>query len=382
MPPEFLLSTFTNIYSSHMLCFVSKIFFYVLAYVGGAAKACFSERRQALSRLFYGPAGYFSQNNVFLTSSANTQKTFSPHMPCSLEFQEILAKSGLFGSLPESEHLDIGDILAEIVQGLFPTGALALKALSLTTNPKRLQENLFGGKILKNAASFNFTGTVGTRGTLRFGQVFSQIGLIQNGEDLLQLARFFADDAINLNLDQNISDSYGRSVNLKRNRDLIRLIGTVLENEQFFSTLQQTITLLKAEDNTQLGPIFQAVFQKDICESAAAPLYVPQCTEDGQYQEIQCQGSECWCVDSNGLEIMGSRSTGSRPRCPSQCEKERRMAIEIKSSRSAGSEVFIPKCEKDGDYVPLQCLGKSCFCMDHTGARHNTLSSGGSLQCE
>ncbi|XP_058257956.1 thyroglobulin isoform X2 [Hemibagrus wyckioides] len=350
---------------------------------GAGAKDCRSERRQALSRLFYGPAGYFSQNNVFSVSLVNPQKTFSPLVPCSLEFQELLAKSGLSGSLPESENLDVGEILAEIVQGLFPTGALALKALSLATNPKRLQENLFGGKILRNAGNFNFTGTVGGRGTLRFSQIFSQIGLIQNGEDLLQLATFFSDDSVNVNLDQEISDSYGRFVNLKRNRNLIKLIGTVLENEQFFTTVQQTITLLKAEDNTQLGPIFQAVFQDDICNVTATPasLYVPQCTEDGQYQEIQCRGAECWCVDSSGLEVMDSRSTGSRPRCPSQCEKERRMAIEVKSSKSAGSEVFIPKCEKDGEYVPLQCLGKSCFCMDHTGARHNILSSGGSLQC-
>lgn len=356
----------------------------LIVYVGAGAKDCRSERRQALSRLFYGPAGLFSQINVFSASLANTEKNFSPFVPCSLEFQELLAKSGLSRSLPESEHLDFGDILSEIVQGLFPTGALALKALSLTTNPKRLQENLFGGKILKNGGNFNFTGTVGARGTLRFSQFFSQVGLIQNGDDLPQLAMFFSDDSVSLNLDQEISDSYGRSVNLKRNRDLIKLTGTVLENEQFFTTLQQTITLLKAEDNTQLGPIFQAVFQNDICNSAAtlSSLYVPQCTEDGQYEEIQCQGSECWCVNSNGLEVMDSRSTGSRPRCPSQCEKERRMAIAVKSIRSAGSEVFIPKCEKDGEYVPLQCLGKSCFCMDPTGARHNTLSSGGSLQCE
>lgn len=356
---------------------------FVFVYIGTGAKDCRFERRQALSRLFYGPAGYFSQNNIFSASLPNTPK-ISPLIPCSLEFQELLAKSGLSESLPESEHLDFGGVLAEIVQGLFPTGALALKALLLTRNPKRLQENLFGGKVLKNAGNFNFTGTVGARSTLRFSQVFTQLGLIQNGEDLLQLAKLFSDESISFNLDQEITDSYGRSINLKRNKDLIKLIGTVIENEQFFTTLQQTITLLKAEDNTHLGPIFQAVFQNDICSSAASPssLYVPQCTEDGQYQEIQCQGSECWCVDSNGLEVMDSRSIGSRPRCPSQCEKERSMAIGVKSSRSAGSEVFIPKCEKDGEYVSLQCLGKSCFCMDRTGVRHNTLSSGGSLQCE
>ena len=34
--------------------------------------------------------------------------------------------------------------------------------------------------------------------------------------------------------------------------------------------------------------------------------YRPICTEDGQYRPIQCQGSECWCVDVNGNEILGT----------------------------------------------------------------------------
>ncbi|KAL6488517.1 hypothetical protein MHYP_G00022580 [Metynnis hypsauchen] len=347
-------------------------------------KDCRTERRQALSRLFYGPGGHFSQNDVFSTSQANTQGDTSPLAPCSPEFQELLSSSGLARSLPESEHSEIGDIMAELVQGMFPTGALALKALSLTTNPKRLQENLFGGKFLKNAGNFNFTGTVGTRGTLSFSQAFAQVGLTQNGEDLQQLAKIFSAESVSLNLDQEISDTYGHSVNLQRNRNLIKLIGSTLENEQFFTTLREAITLLKAEDSTQLGRLFQTVFQShDVCRSAASPssLYVPQCTEDGQYQAVQCQGSECWCVDSQGLEIAGSRSTGYRPRCPSQCEKEHMMAIAVKASSSAGSEVFIPKCKEDGEYVPLQCLGKICFCMDRTGAKHNTLVSGNTLQC-
>ncbi|KAL7887495.1 hypothetical protein AOLI_G00052160 [Acnodon oligacanthus] len=346
-------------------------------------KDCRTERRQALSRLFYGPAGHFSQNDVFSMSQANTQRDTSPLAPCSPEFQELLTRSGLVRSLPESEHSEIGDIMAELVQGMFPTGALALKALSLTTNPKRLQENLFGGKFLKNAGNFNFTGTIGTRGTLSFSQAFAQVGLTQNGEDLQQLAKIFSAESVSLNLDQEISDTYGHSVNLQRNRNLIKLIGSTLENEQFFTTLREAITLLKAEDSTQLGHLFQTVFQShDVCKSAASPspLYVPQCTEDGLYQVVQCQGSECWCVDSQGLEIAGSRSTGFRPRCPSQCEKEYMMAIAVKASSSAGSEVFIPKCKEDGEYVPLQCLGKICFCMDRTGAKHNTLVSGNTLQ--
>ncbi|XP_042628676.1 thyroglobulin isoform X1 [Cyprinus carpio] len=343
-------------------------------------KDCLSERRQALSRLFYGPAGDFSKSKVFSIS----KETLNFVGTCSPEFQELLANSGLLQSLPELEHPNVGDMLAEVLQGMFPSGALALKALAHAPNPKRLQENLFGGKFLKNAGNFNFTGTVGNSGTLSFSKIFSQVGLMQAVTDLMQLAKTVTDDSASLKLDQEISDAFGRSVNLKNNRDMIKLVSMALENEQFLTVLREAIKQLKAEESSQLGQLFHAIFQKsDVCKSvtSTSTLYVPQCTEDGRYQEVQCQGSECWCVDSRGLEITGSRTTGSRPRCSSQCEKERQMAIAVKASSSAGSEVFIPKCETDGAYVALQCLGKSCFCVDHSGTKLSLQSSGSSVQC-
>ncbi|XP_039536126.1 thyroglobulin [Pimephales promelas] len=343
-------------------------------------KDCLSERRQALSRLFYGPAGDFSKNNVFSAS----KDTFSFLGTCSPEFQELLANSGLLQSLPDLERPNVRDILAELIQGMFPSGALALKALALAPNPKRLQENLFGGKFLKNAGNFNFTGIVGNSGTLNFSQVFSQVGLMQAGTGLMQLAKTFADDSAGLNIDQEIFDAFGRSVNLKINRDMIKLVSMALENEHFLTTLREAIKQLKANESTQLGQLFHAIIQKsDVCNSVTSTLtsYIPQCTENGLFQEVQCQGRECWCVDSRGLEITGSRTTESRPRCLSQCEKERKMAIAVKASSSAGSEVFIPKCETDGAYVARQCLGKSCFCVDRSGTKLGVQSSGSSLQC-
>ncbi|CAC5394270.1 unnamed protein product [Mytilus coruscus] len=32
-----------------------------------------------------------------------------------------------------------------------------------------------------------------------------------------------------------------------------------------------------------------------------------RCTFDGEYEEIQCHVEECWCVDKNGIERMGTR---------------------------------------------------------------------------
>ena len=37
--------------------------------------------------------------------------------------------------------------------------------------------------------------------------------------------------------------------------------------------------------------------------------YIPQCTEQGHYEQMQCHGSTgyCWCVTFSGEEIEGSR---------------------------------------------------------------------------
>uniref|UniRef100_A0A5F9DQ88 Thyroglobulin type-1 domain-containing protein n=1 Tax=Oryctolagus cuniculus TaxID=9986 RepID=A0A5F9DQ88_RABIT len=48
----------------------------------------------------------------------------------------------------------------------------------------------------------------------------------------------------------------------------------------------------------------------------AAGLFVPACTAEGSYEDVQCFAGECWCVDSGGKELPGSRVRGGPPRCP------------------------------------------------------------------
>ncbi|XP_045503033.1 balbiani ring protein 3 isoform X1 [Colias croceus] len=59
-------------------------------------------------------------------------------------------------------------------------------------------------------------------------------------------------------------------------------------------------------------------------ESGNPPAWswVPECTEDGAYERVQCKGTEktCWCVDVSGNEIPGTRSTNSTPPCDSPLE--------------------------------------------------------------
>ena len=46
-------------------------------------------------------------------------------------------------------------------------------------------------------------------------------------------------------------------------------------------------------------------------------VLAPRCKLDGQYEEVQCQGStgECWCVDKDGKELPGTRTT-ELVKCP------------------------------------------------------------------
>lgn len=108
--------------------------------------------------------------------------------------------------------------LVEVLQGLFPSVEGALQALA-RSSPRRLQEDLFGGKFLKNAAAFNLSSAVGSRGALGLEQLSSQ------------------------------------SVSLQKNRDLVRSVSRALEDPAFLSALQQTLTSLSSSQSASLDQV-------------------------------------------------------------------------------------------------------------------------------
>lgn len=117
-------------------------------------------------------------------------------------------------------------------------------------------------------------------------------------------------------------------------------------------------------------------------EEEAAAIFVPSCTFSGGFQEVQCRGGECWCVDPQGQEVAGSRTAGRRPRCPSRCERERATALKVKANMAAGAEIHIPACSEDGDFLPLQCVGSRCFCVDAEGRTMTAGPAGGAVTCK
>uniref|UniRef100_A0AAQ4Q9E9 Nidogen 2 n=1 Tax=Gasterosteus aculeatus aculeatus TaxID=481459 RepID=A0AAQ4Q9E9_GASAC len=112
--------------------------------------------------------------------------------------------------------------------------------------------------------------------------------------------------------------------------------------------------------------------------------YVPQCDAGGQYTPLQCHGStgHCWCVDSTGQERAGTRTPpGSPPKdcdrpvpvAPTEhpesvCERWRASLIEHYGGKPQ-PEQYVPQCEQDGQFSPVQCYGETtyCWCVDQDG---------------
>ena len=162
----------------------------------GSGLDCLSQRRLALSRLFSGPV-----DPPFRASSGESLASCLPLLRPLREFLPV-----------EADPTSLLSHLVEVLQGLFPSVGGALEALARSSSP-RLQENLFGGKFLKNAASFNFSGAVGTQGALGVDRLSSQ------------------------------------SVSLQKNQDLVQSVSRALEDPAFLSALQHTLRGLSSSQS-------------------------------------------------------------------------------------------------------------------------------------
>ncbi|KAJ8411886.1 hypothetical protein AAFF_G00155240 [Aldrovandia affinis] len=110
-------------------------------------------------------------------------------------------------------------------------------------------------------------------------------------------------------------------------------------------------------------------------------VFVPQCDEEGQYRPLQCHGStgHCWCVDSRGQERADTRTPPGTP--PTNCDQpvqpprpkthceQHRDSLQGGQSRYPLVGAFVPQCDEEGQYRPLQCHGSTgyCWCVDDRG---------------
>ncbi|XP_054597222.2 thyroglobulin [Nothobranchius furzeri] len=294
---------------------------------GSGPDDCLSQRHLALSRLFSGPVRAPTQS--LSGSSRSCLPLLRPLrnlLPLEVDLTSFLSR------------------LNEVLHGLFPSVGEALQALALSS-PRRLQEDLFGGKFLKNAATFNLSGVLGALGSLDYDQLTSQ------------------------------------SISLLKNRDLVQSVSQALEDPAFLSALHQTLMSLSSPPSASLDQVLNPLLRSCSDEDDdVADLFVPRCTASGGFQEVQCRGSECWCIDPDGQEVIGSRTSSRPSRCPSRCERARAMAMKTISNMAAGAELHIPACSENGDFLPLQCIASRCFCVDAEG-RTTAGPVGGAVTC-
>lgn len=282
----------------------------------------------------------------------------------------------------QSQQFSVSEsLLKEAIRAIFPSRGLARLALQFTTNPKRLQQNLFGGKFLVNLGQFNLSGALGTRGTFNFSQFFQQLGLasFSNGGRLEDLAK-----PVSVGLDSNSSTgtpeaakkdvamnkpivgSFGFEINLQENQNALKFLASLLELPEFLLFLQHAISV--PEDVARdLGDVMETVLRSQTCEQTPERLFVPSCTTEGSYEDVQCFAGECWCVDSWGKELPSSRVRGGQPRCPTDCEKQRARMQSLMGSQPAGSSLFVPACTSEGYFLPVQCFNSECYCVDAEG---------------
>uniref|UniRef100_A0A8C5YWL3 Thyroglobulin n=1 Tax=Marmota marmota marmota TaxID=9994 RepID=A0A8C5YWL3_MARMA len=348
-------------------------------------QSCASGRRQALTRLYFGTSGYFSQQDLFSAPGKRrvSQRGTSSATSCPPMIKELLVDSGLLRPVAQGQDPQFSPsegLLKEAMRAIFPSRELARLALQFTTNPKRLQQNLFGGKFLVNAGQFNLSGAVGMRGTFNFSQFFQQLGLsgFQNGGGPIDLAK-----PPSVGLDSNsttgtlsaskdtamnkpLVGSFGFEVNLQENQKALKFLASLLELPEFLVFLQHAISV--PEDVAgNLGDVMEMALSSQACEQTPGRLFVPSCTPEGSYEDVQCFAGECWCVDARGKEFPGSRFRGGRPRCPTECEKQKARMQSLMGSQPAGSSLFVPSCTSEGHFLPVQCFNSECYCVNAEG---------------
>ncbi|KAM9766649.1 nidogen-2 isoform 2-T2 [Menidia menidia] len=153
------------------------------------------------------------------------------------------------------------------------------------------------------------------------------------------------------------------------------------------------------QDEHTIRPKSQCERHRDILQSGEVQgrpnlgAFIPQCDSSGHYRPLQCHGStgHCWCVDSDGQERVGTRTPPGTPpkdcdiadepeRPRTQCEHHRDSIQTSTDTLSLGA--YVPQCDSEGKYMPLQCHGSSghCWCVDSRGQeRPGTRTSPGAL---
>lgn len=95
----------------------------------------------------------------------------------------------------------------------------------------------------------------------------------------------------------------------------------------------------------------------------ANSIFMPRCMESGAYEPVQqLPDGSFMCVDFDGQELF--RST-EMPRCLTSCQLEAYVAES--SNIFLETNLFVVRCQANGEYNPEQCVQTYCYCVDRNG---------------
>lgn len=123
------------------------------------------------------------------------------------------------------------------------------------------------------------------------------------------------------------------------------------------------------------------MFEQEAGKLAPRPgRFMPSCDADGSYSSLQCHRSTgyCWCADAEGRKVDGTeaRSGPTKETCDlhrTQLNMTDCQATSAKQNASGLIGSFVPRCEDDGSFSPLQCHSSTghCWCADQQGSEIN-----------
>ncbi|XP_052252414.1 uncharacterized protein LOC127859050 isoform X2 [Dreissena polymorpha] len=102
-------------------------------------------------------------------------------------------------------------------------------------------------------------------------------------------------------------------------------------------------------------------------------VFIPECEEDGGFRKQQCtvdnvsKTKVCWCVDPRGQEIKGTRMVFPKvPDCDFGSNLKSCVFQRVQHSQGLLG-AYKPTCTDSGEYEPVQCHERECWCVDTLG---------------
>ncbi|XP_054989842.1 nidogen-2 [Sorex araneus] len=154
------------------------------------------------------------------------------------------------------------------------------------------------------------------------------------------------------------------------------------------------------DSSSKLKPCEQQYL--DALAQAADPqsrINIPHCDDQGNYMPLQCHSSTgfCWCVEPDGKRVPDTLTPpGSIPpecgpppeaiqRPPTMCQRWRAQLLEVYKGQPKDDQ-YLPQCDDEGEFIPVQCQGNSdfCWCVNKEGKEVSRpyVSPQGTLKCD